>query len=101
MPAQTGSGWAARSTSRGTPASPGEFTTTSRLIPWKCSFSGSSRCRASASAVAQQAGPMVGVLIDPADEGRPFGESLLDGFERGGLAGEGTILALEELLQIE
>ncbi len=50
MPAQAGSGRAAISTSMGTPASPGEFTTTSRLTPFRCSFSGSSRCRASASA---------------------------------------------------
>ena len=51
--------------------------------------------------VAQQAGPVLGILIDPADEGRTFGESLLGGFERGGLACEGLILALELLLQLE
>ena len=146
MPSQAGSGRAAISTSTGTPASPGELTTTSRLTPSRCPLSGSSRCRASASAsgralplvvsglssarrrsrefflllgpgavlagagepdpdrvagVAQQAGPVVGILIDPADEGRPFGEGLLGGFERGGLAGEGAVLALELLLQLE
>src|SRR5262249_45883399 len=51
--------------------------------------------------VPQQAGPVVGILIDPANQGRPSGEGLLDGFERGGLAGEGAILALELLLQLE
>ena len=40
--------------------------------------------------VAQQAGPVIGILIDPADEGRTFGEGLLGGFERGGLACEGA-----------
>ena len=44
---------------------------------------------------------MIGILIDPADEGRPFGEGLLGGFERGGLACEGAVLALELLLQLE
>ena len=33
---QAGSGRAAISTSMGTPASPGEFTTTSRLTPLRC-----------------------------------------------------------------
>ena len=44
---------------------------------------------------------MIGILIDPANQGRPFREGLLDGFEGGGLAREGLILALELLLQFE
>src|SRR5271166_2890623 len=128
MPAQAGSGRAAISTSRGTPASPGEFTTTSRLTPFRCSFSGSSRCRATASASGWVLPWVVSgsssarrccvrasssLLQSPSlpepvsrtqtgsPEGRTFGESLLGGLERGGLACEGAILALELLLQLE
>ena len=45
-----GLGGAAGSTSMGSRVMPGEFTTISRLTPFLSSLSGSSRCRASASA---------------------------------------------------
>src|SRR5262249_45259737 len=51
--------------------------------------------------VAQQARPVVRLLIDPADQGGAFRDGLLYGLEGGGPAGQGAILALELLLQLE
>ena len=58
-------------TSTGTPASPGELTTTSRRTPARCPLSGSSRCRASDSA----SGPALPLVVSGSSSARRPGES--------------------------
>ena len=71
---QAGSGRAARRTSTGTPARPGEVTTISRLIPMRCPLSGSSRCCARDSA----SGPALPLVVSRFERGAEVaGEILL------------------------